>query len=347
MIRLAQPLWLLVLLVPLILFLLDLLLQNSVMRRRYRHISQKLWPSVAQGESTAMRRTRRALFLLALLLISIGLANPQIGTEWEEVTREGIDIFLLVDVSRSMDTQDIRPSRIEKTKFELREFLEGLEGDRIGVIPFAGTAYPLCPQTMDYAAARMFLNLLQTDLIPTPGTAIGDAIETALESFPEEEEGERGRAIILVSDGEDHEGGAVDAARRAGSEGVPVYTIGMALSKEDPIPTFDEEGRSTGWMTDDEGRPVTSRLNEDLLRDIARESGGSYYRATQSGDEFRAVYRQLFGLDREEMTSRRISNYEDRFYYFLGAALLLLILETMLPSGGWKVWKRSRFELDA
>lgn len=331
MIRWAEPFWLLALLAPAALLLLEFALRFRDRAARRRFAADPLWRHLAPGRSAALRRTRRWLLLAGMAFIALALADPRIGTRWEEVKREGIDIFLCVDVSRSMDTGDIRPSRIMKARFELRRFLQGLKGDRVGIVPFAGTAYPLMPLTLDYDAAAMFLDLLDTRLIPTPGTAIAEAIETALASFPEEEA--RGRAILLISDGEDHEGGAVEAAKKAREMGVPVYTIGMALAKGDPIPLLDENGVPSGWKRDDEGHIVTSRLNEDLLRGIADVSGGKYWRATQGGGEFRSAYRALLGLDRKEIETRRITDYEDRFQPLLVAAVLLLTAGFILPEG--------------
>ncbi len=183
----------------------------------------------------------------------------------------------------------------------------------------------------------MFLNLLNTNLIPTPGTAISDAIDQALTSFPRSEENaSRTRVIILVSDGEDHEGGAIEAAERAHEQGVIIYTVGMGLNRGDPIPVLNDNGQPSGWVTDEEGRPVTSRLNEDLLRQIARTTSGAYFRATQGGDEFRSIYRQLFGMDREELTTQQITDFEDRFQVILAIAIFLFFIEFLLPAGWWR-----------
>ncbi|MBD3167160.1 VWA domain-containing protein [bacterium] len=335
MIRWGEPLYFLLLLLPLLLLLAEWRHRGAMKRARQRFADAGLWDRLAPGRSPLLRRMKRVLFITALALLAVGLANPRIGTRWEEVTREGIDIYLLVDVSRSMDVQDIRPTRLAKTRYELIRFLEGLKGDRVGIVPFAGTAYPLMPLTLDYAAAGMFINLLDTDLIPNQGTAIGEAIETALQSFskPEDESTARNRAMVLISDGEDHEGDALSAARRAAEQGVTIFTVGMAQAKGDPIPKLDASGQQVGWLTDENDRPVTSRLNEDLLRDIATTTGGSYYRASQGGQEFRSIYRTLFGMDRDELETRRITGFEDRFQPLLGAALLLLAMEAGLPAG--------------
>ena len=331
MILWGESIWLIALIAPVAMLLLELVLRVRAGRERSAFASASLWPRLAPGRSFALRRWKRWLIFAALTLLIIGLANPRIGTRYEEVTREGIDIILIVDVSRSMDTRDIRPSRLTKSRYELDRFLEGLKGDRVGVVPFAGIAYPLCPLTLDYAAASMFIDLLATDLIPTPGTAIAEAIETALASFPGEDG--RGQAIVLISDGEDHEGGAVEAARQARKADTPIYTIGMALGKGDPVPNYDRHGQPDGWVLDESGQIVTSRLNEELLRAIAKASRGEYYRASQGGEEFRKVYRTIFGFDRKQLETRRITDFEDRFQPLLALSLLLLAIEFALPAG--------------
>ncbi|MBZ0264157.1 VWA domain-containing protein [bacterium] len=341
MIRWREPLWLFALLIPAGLLLWDLFLRKSRLMRRKQFASLSLWETIAPDRSDSMRRLKRWLFIISLLFLAIGLANPQVGTRYEEVTRQGIDIFIVVDVSKSMDTEDIRPSRLIKARYELSRFLQGLKGDRVGIIPFAGTAYSLMPLTLDYSAAAMFLDILETDLIPNPGTNLEAAIGTALDAFPYEEG--RGQAIILVSDGEDHEGGALKAAQKAAEKNVTIYTLGMALSKGDPIPLTDEEGNQIGWKNDDEGKVITSKLNEDLLRQIANATGGSYFRATQGGEEFRKVYKHMFGMDRKELEARRITDYEDRFQPFLIIALILLLLEFILPAGKTKLMLDNKF----
>ncbi|MCB2199876.1 VWA domain-containing protein [bacterium] len=331
MIQWGEPLYLLALVIPVLLVVGELMSKRARDIQRSRFAALSLWPRLAPGRSTALRRTKRYLLITALVLLAVGLANPRIGTRYEEVTRQGIDIVLAVDVSRSMDSQDIRPSRLTKTKYELARFIEGMKGDRVGIVPFSGSAYPLLPLTLDYAAARMFLDLLGSDLIPSQGTNVEGAIDVALAMFPQDDEGSRSRVIVLVSDGEDHEGGAQRAAERAEKAGVSIYSIGMALAKGEPIPVFDEEGNRTSWLLDAQGEIVTSRLNEELLRTIATTTGGSYRRADQGGDAFRRLYGELFKLDKSEFETRRITGYEDRFQPILLASLLLLIIQFLLP----------------
>ncbi|MCB2210963.1 VWA domain-containing protein [bacterium] len=321
--------FLLVLIVPVALFVLELILRSRDRKSARRFASLSLWPRISPGHSVALVRAKRLLFIVAMLILVVGIANPRVGTRYEDVVREGIDIVLAVDVSRSMDSQDIRPSRIGKARYELARFIEGMKGDRVGIVPFAGTAYPLLPLTLDYAAAKMFVDLLDAELIPNPGTALGDAIETSLKVFSDDQD--RAKVVVLVSDGEDHEGDAVEAARKAANQGVQIFTIGMAREKGDPIPVFNDLGTRTGWLTDEDGQIVTSRLNEEILRDIASAGNGEYRRADEGSGAFNELYKELFQLERGEFETKQISGHEDRFPPILIAALLLLIVQFMLP----------------
>ncbi len=329
MILWGKPLWLLALIVPVALIIVELILRNRDRHLVKRFASMPLWPRLAPGQNVGLVRTKRILFIIAMLLLILGIANPRIGTRYEDVVREGIDIVLAVDVSRSMDSQDIRPSRIGKTRYELARFVEGMKGDRVGIVPFAGTAYPLLPLTLDYSAANLFIDLLDAELIPNPGTALSEAIETSMKVFSEEKD--RAKVIVLVSDGEDHEGDAVAAARKAAADGIQIFTIGMAKEKGDPVPVYNDLGTRTGWLTDDDGQIVTSSLNEEILRDIARTANGEYRRADQGGGAFRALYKELFQLERGEFQAQQITGHEDRFQPLILAALLLFVVQFMLP----------------
>jgi len=331
MILWGEPLWLIALILPFLIIGLELLKRIGDKKARATFAKGELWAKLSPSRSDSLRRINRYLFAASLLFLILALANPRIGTRYEEVTREGIDIILAVDVSRSMDSQDIRPSRLGKTRYELARFLEGLKGDRIGLIPFSGTAYPLLPLTLDYSAARMFIDLLGSDLIPQPGTNIGSAIEEAMRSFPAESE--RAKAIIIISDGEDHQGDVDKMVEKAVKSGIAIYTIGMAQAKGDPIPMYDGTGTRSGWLTDSQGQIVTSKLNEELLRKIANSANGIYRRSGQSGDAFTSVYREIFKLDRDEFEAKQIAGHEDRFQPILLIALILLILQFILPDG--------------
>ena len=264
----------------------------------------------------------------------IGIANPQIGTKLEEVKREGIDLMIALDVSNSMKAEDLSPNRLERAKRALLQLVEDLHSDRIGIIVFAGQAYTQLPITTDYAAAKLFLNMVDTDVVPTQGTAIGAAIELAEESFNYEEGGNK--ALIIVTDGENHEDDAIEAARDASSKGIKVFTVGMGTPMGAPIPIF-RGGRQTGFRQDQNGNTVVSSLNEEMLREIAGVGDGIYVRATNSNVGFERILDQLSGLEKQEFESQVYTDYEDRFQFFIGISFLFFSLFLVLneKKGKW------------
>lgn len=275
----------------------------------------------------ARRRIKRWLILAGFFFLSIGLIAPKIGTSLTEVKREGINLMLLLDTSLSMNTEDIKPSRIERAKYEASQLVNKLRGDRVGLIAFAGVSYLHSPLTLDYSAAKMFLDVMDTDLIPSQGTAIGDAVTNALESFDTEES--QYRAIVLFSDGEDQLGKAMEAASQAADLGVPIYTIGVGTPSGGPIPVTEETG--TSFKRDRQGKVVTSRLDSGILQEIAAMTGGTYYQIDQPGYSSRQVYEDIFQLERTELSSHQYTSYEERYQYFLAVAIFLFVTEMFIP----------------
>ena len=275
----------------------------------------------------ARRRIKRWLIVTGFLFLSVGLIAPKIGTSLTEVKREGINLMLLLDTSLSMNTEDITPSRVERAKYEASQLVEKLRGDRVGLIAFAGVSYLHSPLTLDYSAAKMFLDVMDTDLIPSQGTAIGDAITTALESFDTEES--RYRAIVMFTDGEDQLGKAMDAANEAADMGVPIYTVGVGTPAGGPIPV-EENGNST-YKRDRQGKVVTSRLDSGILQEIATITGGTYYQIDQPGYSSAQLYEDIFQLERTELSSHEYTSYEERYQYFLAVAILLFVTEMFVP----------------
>ncbi len=268
------------------------------------------------------------LITLAVLFLILSLAQPQIGTKLEQVKREGVNIIIATDVSLSMKAEDIKPNRLEKAKHAIGRFIDLLQGDRIGIIAFAGDAFVQCPLTLDYGAAKMFLEILDSDLIPKPGTAIGKAILKAVETFDERER--KHKVLVLITDGEDHQGEPLKAAEIAEKEGVVIYTVGIGSLEGDPIPLYNESGRNTGFKKDKEGQVVTSKLDELTLEKIALQTGGKYYRATSSESELDKIYEDILKMEKTELASLKFSQYEDRFQYLLIFAILFLIAEIFI-----------------
>ena len=287
---------------------------------------ERLTASVNRGG----RLARTALVLAAVVLLMTALARPQFGDRVDTVRREGQDVVVALDLSASMAAEDVAPSRLAAARLAVGRLIERLDGDRIGLVAFAGEAFVQSPLTLDYAAATLFLNAMEPDLIPVPGTDLGQALEVALEGFGEA--GERGRQVVIITDGEDHEG-AVDAAvERAVDEGVRVYAVGMGSTEGVPIPSFDETGAPNGFLRDEEGGVVTTRLDDVTLQRLADRTGGAYYHAAAgSGAAFERLVEELTGGEGGEIESREVTRYEEQYQIFLGLALLLLVAEALLP----------------
>jgi Ca-activated chloride channel family protein len=290
--------------------------------------SVKLRGLVLPQLSLRTKWTHFILFVLMWTFLILGIANPQIGSKLYESKREGIDLILAVDVSNSMLAEDIRPNRLERTRMGVEKLIDNLQGDRLGIVIFAGRAYVQLPLTTDYAAAKLFTNSLSTNSVNNQGTSIGAALEMSLESF--DFSTKTSKAIIIVTDGEDHEEDAIKLAKEARDKGVTIYTIGMGSVQGAPIPVY-RNGVQLGFKKDKDGNTIITKLNEAMLMDIADIGGGKFFRANNGNIGLRTILDEINKLETTEMESKIFSDYEDRFQYFLLAALLLLILEIIWP----------------
>ena len=279
--------------------------------------------------SIRKRNLKISLILLSYIFFVVAFANPQIGTKLEDVKREGVDIIVALDVSKSMLAEDIKPNRLQKAKHELSQLIDILQGDRIGLVAFAGIPHVQCPLTLDYSAAKLFLGIIDVDLIPQPGTAIGSAIEASVNAFNSEER--KHKVLILITDGEDHETDPLEAAKLAEQQGVKIYTIGIGSPQGVPIPEYDRSGRSSGFKKDRQGGVVTTKLDILTLQKIAFQTGGKFYQATSGEAELDEIYKEIAELEKKELVSKQFSQYEDRFQIFLIIGLFLLILEMFIP----------------
>lgn len=270
-----------------------------------------------------------AFYVLAMLFLLVGLANLQFGTKLDEVKREGVDLMIALDVSNSMLAEDLSPNRLERAKRAIYQLIEKLHNDRLGIIVFAGDAYVQLPITTDYSSAKLFLETIGTDIVPTQGTAIGSAIELAMESF--DFENGTSKSIIVITDGENHEDDASGAAASAYAEGVAVHTIGMGAEKGAPIPIY-KNGAQIGFRTDNTGNTVVTKLNETMLKDIASAGGGSYVRASNANAGLGIIMNEIDKLEKKEFGSKSIKDYEDRFQAFLIVALILLVIEFFISN---------------
>lgn len=330
MIRFANIEFIYALLLIPILILVYIYMQKNLNKLLEKFADTKLHNILFPLKSKIKSHLKFGIYTFSLMLILIALARPQIGTKIEEVKQIGIDVYILLDVSKSMLAEDIKPSRLEKAKYEISKLIQRLKGDRIGLIVFAGQAYVQIPLTSDYSAANLFLNAVDVNSVPQPGTAIGPAIDLALKSF-KYDDGTK-KAIVIITDGEDHQGDIDAAIEEADSKGVVIYAIGFGSPAGVPIPIYNESGIQVGYKKDNQGNIVLTKLNEEILKTITSKANGKYYRGTNTEDELEAIYNDLAKIEQSEYGSKRITDYEDRFYYFLLPAILLLIAEFIISS---------------
>lgn len=331
-----EYLWLLtlVLLLGLIFFLSNQYRRKVTIRFISQNLLEKLAPDIGSGKRIA----KQLLLLLSISFLILALANPQVGTRLEEIKREGIDLFVAMDVSLSMKAEDIRPSRLEKAKRDVSVLLKKLAGDRVGLIVFAGEAFVQFPLTADYSAADLFISAVDVDVVPTPGTIIAAAIEKALSSFSKDLPTQK--AIIIVSDGENTEGEMDNAIEKAKEMGVKVFTIGMGTLEGGPIPIHDSKGNRIDYKRDRGGSIVLTRLDERTLEDLAARTGASYNRATSGGNEINDIYKELTAIEKTEFGVKQITGYESQFQYPLALAILFLIMEVLLSERKGKMLKQ-------
>ncbi|MDP4173327.1 MAG: VWA domain-containing protein [Bacteroidota bacterium] len=306
----------------------------------------KLLKVLAPEKSRAKYILKSSIFVFTLLLLILALANPQVGTKYEEVKQTGIDVYILLDVSLSMKAEDIKPNRLEEAKHSIANLIQKLRGDRIGLIVFSGEAYVQFPLTTDYAAANLLLNAVNVNTVPQPGTAIGSAIKLATKSFKEEVKTQK--VIIAITDGEDHEGDVIDAVKDAVDKNISIYTIGLGSPEGSPIVLYDQNKHPIGYKLDKDNKVVLTRLDESILQQIAREGKGKYYRGSNSENELEMIYQDLSKVEKTEFGTTKITSYEDRFYYLLAPAILLLILEFFISDRKSSLWKKfySRLGID-
>jgi Ca-activated chloride channel family protein len=270
------------------------------------------------------RRTKDTLGLIGAFLLIFSAAGPEFGSKLKEVKQRGVDVFIAMDTSRSMLAEDVPPSRLDRAKRALSVLIEKLGGNRVGIIAFAKLAVIQCPLTVDNDAARMFLDILDDKTVPEQGTSIGDAIRLALKSFPKDDKS--GRAIVLLTDGEDHKSDPIGAAKEAKEAGVVIFTIGIGTSKGEVIKDRDDQGKVVAFHKHD-GEMVLTRMDDGLLNEIAMITGGRYYRASSTDSEIDEIADALNGFDKKEFASKIYERLQERYQIFLMIALLLLLIE--------------------
>ena len=270
----------------------------------------------------------RFLYFSMLILI-FSASGPQIGTRLAPLDRKGIDLVFAIDVSTSMNAEDVKPSRLEKAKFEISQMIRQLKGDRISLIVFAGSSHMYLPLTTDYEAARLFLDQIDTNMIPTQGTALSSALQTGLSAFTEDES--KYKVLVLVTDGEDHEGQAIDLASKASDRGMIIHTVGVGTESGSLIPVIGQNG-IRDYKRDNTGRLVTSILNENILNEIANAGNGTYVRFDNKPANFRSIMNAIDSMEKRSLKSHIYSEYEDRFQSFAFISIGLMIVGMLLPT---------------
>jgi Ca-activated chloride channel family protein len=279
---------------------------------------------LTKSSSSNRKKIKNILLIIILSFLIVGLSNPQIGTKMEEVKREGVDLMIAIDLSYSMMAEDIKPNRLERAKQAISRLIDELKGDRIGLVVFAGQAYVQLPITTDYSAAKLFLSTVKTNLIPTQGTKIGNAIDLCINSF--DKENTQSKAIIIITDGETHDDQAIDLAKKANETGIITHTLGMGLKKGGPIPIY-KNGDSKEYRKDRDGNTIVTKLNEQMLKDIANAGGGAYIRANNSKSGLNTLFKEINKMEKKDIGTMVFTQYKDRFQIFLFISLLFLIFD--------------------
>jgi Ca-activated chloride channel family protein len=271
---------------------------------------------------------------LAFTFITIALVNPKIGTKLETVKRSGVDIVFAVDVSKSMLAEDVAPNRLDKAKQLVTQIINNLASDRVGIIAYAGKAFPQLPITTDYASAKMFLQNMNTDMLSSQGTAINEAIELAKTYYDDEEQ--TNRVLIIISDGEDHSDIATNVAEEAGEEGIRIFTIGVGDEKGGPIP-IKRNGVVLNYKKDNQGETVITRLNEDTLKEIAEEANGAYINGKNTNEVVDSIRDILNKMDKTEFEAKEFADFKDQYQWFLAFGIFLLVFDVLLleRKTGW------------
>lgn len=322
MFRFANPqMFYLLLIVPVAIavFYVSMRLRN---RRLRRFADAGIIGELTPEASPARIRMKFVLWLVALVLLIFTVARPQVGSKLREEHHEGIEIMMLVDVSNSMLAEDFEPNRLDRTKYAIDRLVDGLKQDRIGVIAFAGEAHVQLPITSDYRMARAFTRKLSPSLIRAQGTDIAAAINLGAMSFSSQSEGSR--VMILITDGENHESDAVEAARAAAERGIKIYTVGIGTPEGAPIMLGGE------YMTDENGDMVVSKLDEEGLKKIALETDGAYVRATKQNIGLQDIVDHIRKIEQRELSSVMFEEYDEQFRYLLALALVFLLAEWVI-----------------
>ena len=272
---------------------------------------------------------KRRFRVYSLLFLILAAAGPLIGTRIKPIERKGVDLIFAVDVSVSMNAEDVKPTRLEKAKFEISQVIQKLKGDRVGIIVFAGMAHYFLPLTTDYDAARLFLDAIETDMIKTQGTALSSALNTSISVFPDESE--KFKVLVLVTDGEDHEGEAVAIAEKSAKTGIVIHTLGVGSANGSLIP-IGKNGQVEEYKRDKKGQLITTVMNETMLREIAEAGNGEFVRIDNSTNSSKKLLEAIDRMEKKTFSTQEYSEYEDRYQIFAIFSLIFAVIAFVIPT---------------
>lgn len=324
MYQLEQPIYFYILLaipVIVVLFLFVLVWKKTVQKR---FVGKELLQKLSPNRSLFKSAIKLLLLCLAIACLSFALVNPRIGTKIENITREGVDVVFALDVSKSMLAEDIAPNRLEKSKQLITQIINNLSGDRVGIIGYAGSAFPQVPITTDFSSAKLFLDGMDTNMVSSQGTAISQAIEMAMTFYDDADN--TSRILFIISDGEDHGGNVVNIAKQAAEKGIRIYTIGVGIPEGAPIP-IKENGVLKYYKRDQNNEQVITRLEKETLQKISEIANGEYIDGSDTKTVVAWAMDILNGMDKKEFETKKFTDFKDQFQWFLGGALFLLAID--------------------
>jgi len=325
--QLEEKIWFWTLLIIPIILVLFLVLQIWKRKKQNKFANQAILKRLSPNKSVFKSVLKIVVLCLAFASLTMALVNPKIGSKLETIKREGVDIVFAVDVSKSMLAEDIAPNRLDKSKQLVTQIINNLASDRVGIIAYAGKAFPQLPITTDYGSAKMFLNNMNTDMMSSQGTAINEAIELAKTYYDDDQQ--TNRVLVIISDGEDHSEAAARVAEEAAEAGIRIFTIGVGDLKGGPIP-IKRNGVILNYKKDRRGETVITKLNEDTLKDIANEANGVYINGNNTAEVVKEIKDILNKMDKTEFESKQFAAYESQFQWFLGFGILLLFIDIFL-----------------
>lgn len=295
----------------------------------------ELFEKLRSGFWPMGKRIKSISLFIGIALLITAAAGPKIGTEVREVKRQGVDLLVALDLSASMNAEDVKPSRLEKAKYEISRLIDRLNGDRVGLIVFTGEAYLQSPMTLDYSALRLFLNIAETDQMPSSSTDFSAAMETASESFrsidEDRQNGQAAKVLMIISDGENHGESYDEALEQLQEQNVSIYTLGIGTESGATIPLYDDAGSLLGYKRDDRGKVVTSRLQSNVLRSIANKGDGKYYEIRNGGTGIDPFLGRLDELQQGEFSSQEYADFKNQYQWLAGIGLLFLLMGMVFP----------------